>query len=86
MDNRLGRKEGESKQLLTFVKDRAGHDMRYAIDSSKIEKELKWKPVHDFESGLALTVDWYLSNEDWLNNVLSGDYEKYYEEQYRKRG
>ncbi len=86
MDDRLGRKEGESKKLLTFVKDRAGHDMRYAIDSSKIEKELKWKPLHNFESGLALTVDWYLSNEDWLNNVLSGDYEKYYQEQYRKRG
>ncbi len=86
MDNKLDRKEGESRILLTFVKDRAGHDLRYAIDSSKIEKELKWKPVHDFESGLALTVDWYLENEEWLNNVLSGDYEKYYDEQYGRRG
>jgi dTDP-glucose 4,6-dehydratase len=86
MDKKLGRKEGESSKLLTFVKDRAGHDLRYAIDSSKIEKELKWKPVHDFESGLSLTADWYLENEEWMNNVLSGDYEKYYDEQYRERG
>jgi len=85
MDKKLGRKEGESKQLLTFVKDRAGHDLRYAIDSAKIEKELNWKPVYDFESGLALTVDWYLSNKEWLDNVLSGDYEKYYDEQYGGR-
>lgn len=85
MDSRLGRKQGESEKLLTFVKDRAGHDMRYAIDSAKIEKELGWKPRHNFESGLADTVDWYLSNTEWLKDVLSGDYEKYYEEQYLKR-
>lgn len=86
MDNKLARKEGESSKLLTFVKDRAGHDLRYAIDSTKIERELNWKPVHSFESGLALTVDWYLANQEWLNNVLSGDYEKYYDEQYGRRG
>jgi dTDP-glucose 4,6-dehydratase len=85
MDKRLGRREGESKKLLTFVKDRAGHDMRYAIDSSKIERDLQWEPVHNFESGLEKTVDWYLSNSLWLENVLSGEYEKYYEEQYLKR-
>lgn len=85
MDKRLNRTEGESEKLLTFVKDRAGHDMRYAIDSSKIEKELGWKPKHNFESGLESTVDWYLSNQEWLDNVLSGEYEKYYQEQYLKR-
>ncbi|MEE4115093.1 MAG: dTDP-glucose 4,6-dehydratase [Marinilabiliaceae bacterium] len=85
MDEKLNRKEGESLKLLTFVKDRAGHDMRYAIDSSKIEKELNWFPENDFESGLRKTVDWYLNNQEWLSNVLSGDYEKYYEEQYLKR-
>ena len=85
MDQRLGREKGESEKLLTFVKDRAGHDMRYAIDSSKIEAEVGWFPDNDFESGLNLTVDWYLENRDWLDNVLSGDYEKYYEEQYLKR-
>jgi len=85
MDRKLGRKEGTSEKLLTFVKDRAGHDLRYAIDSSKIEKELKWYPKHDFEHGLEITVDWYLSNKEWLENVLSGDYEKYYQEQYLKR-
>jgi dTDP-glucose 4,6-dehydratase len=85
MDEKLNRKEGESLKLLTFVKDRAGHDMRYAIDSSKIEKELNWFPENDFESGLRKTVDWYLNNQVWLSNVLSGDYERYYEEQYLKR-
>ena len=85
MDKKLGRKEGESAELITFVKDRAGHDMRYAIDSSKIQNELGWQPSVNFEEGLEKTVDWYLQNEEWLNNILTGKYEKYYEEQYHKR-
>jgi dTDP-glucose 4,6-dehydratase len=85
MDQKLGRAEGESAQLITFVKDRAGHDMRYAIDSSKIQKELGWSPSLQFEEGLEKTVEWYLSNLEWLENILSGDYEKYYQEQYEKR-
>ncbi|HAF31036.1 MAG TPA: dTDP-glucose 4,6-dehydratase [Bacteroidales bacterium] len=85
MDKKLARKEGESAQLITFVKDRAGHDLRYAIDSSKIQNELGWKPSLQFEEGLDKTVDWYLSNSEWLDHILSGDYEKYYEEQYHKR-
>jgi dTDP-glucose 4,6-dehydratase len=85
MDKKLGRKEGESAELITFVKDRAGHDLRYAIDSSKLQKELGWTPSLQFEEGLEKTVDWYLSNQDWLNHVTSGEYKKYYEEQYVKR-
>ncbi len=85
MDEKLGRKKGESAKLITFVKDRAGHDMRYAIDSSKIQNELGWKPSLQFEEGLEKTVDWYLENETWLNNILTGKYEQYYEEQYHKR-
>jgi len=85
MDNKLNRAEGESAKLITFVKDRAGHDLRYAIDSTKLQKELGWVPSLQFEEGLEKTVDWYLSNEDWLNNVTSGDYKKYYEQQYSKR-
>ena len=85
MDRRLGRKEGESEKLITFVKDRAGHDLRYAIDSSKLQRELGWKPFLDFERGLEQTVDWYLSNEEWLARVTSGAYQKYYEEQYSRR-
>lgn len=85
MDNKLGRKEGDSAKLITFVKDRAGHDLRYAIDSTKLQKDLGWTPSLQFEEGLERTVDWYLSNEDWLQNVTSGDYKKYYEEQYVKR-
>lgn len=82
MDDKLQRSPGTSEKLLSFVKDRAGHDMRYAIDSSKIQDTLNWKPDYDFRTGLDHTVDWYLANEEWLNNVISGDYEKYYEEQY----
>ena len=82
MDQKLGRKEGESAQLITFVKDRAGHDLRYAIDASKIMKELGWKPSLQFEEGLEKTVDWYLSHEEWLHHVTSGSYQKYYAEQY----
>jgi dTDP-glucose 4,6-dehydratase len=85
MDEKLGRAEGESAKLITFVKDRAGHDLRYAIDSSKLQKELGWTPSLQFEEGLRKTVDWYLNNGEWLNNVTSGDYKKYYEEQYAKR-
>ena len=82
MDTKLGRKAGESAQLITYVKDRPGHDLRYAIDASKINKELGWKPSVNFEQGLEITIDWYLSNQDWLNNVTSGDYAKYYETMY----
>ncbi len=85
MDKKLGRADGESEKLITFVKDRAGHDMRYAIDASKIDRELGWKPEHRFEQGLEKTVDWYLENEQWLKNVTSGEYLKYYEQQYEKR-
>ncbi len=85
MDEKLGRKKGESAKLITFVKDRAGHDLRYAIDSSKLQRELKWKPSLKFEEGLEKTVDWYLANEEWLKHVTSGDYQKYYEAQYIKR-
>jgi dTDP-glucose 4,6-dehydratase len=85
MDKKLNRVEGTSAQLITFVKDRAGHDLRYAIDSSKLQNDLGWKPSLQFEEGLERTVDWYLSNEEWLNNVTSGDYQKYYQEQYVKR-
>ena len=85
MDKKLGRAEGESAQLITFVKDRAGHDARYAIDATKLKNELGWEPSIQFEEGLEKTVDWYLANENWLNNVLSGDYQKYYEVQYEQR-
>jgi dTDP-glucose 4,6-dehydratase len=85
MDKKLGREPGTSEKLIKYVKDRAGHDMRYAIDSSKLQKELGWKPSLQFEEGLELTVDWYLENAEWLENVTSGDYQKYYEEQYVNR-
>lgn len=85
MDRKTGRKPGESEALITFVKDRPGHDLRYAIDSSKLQRELGWKPIPSFEDGLERTVDWYLSNEKWLKNVLSGEYEKYYDSMYSGR-
>lgn len=85
MDKKLGRKPGTSEKLITFVKDRPGHDIRYAIDPSKVRKELGWSPVHDFRRGLEKTVEWYLANSNWLENVISGDYEKYYEHQYSQR-
>jgi len=85
MDGRLRRPEGTSAQLITFVTDRAGHDLRYAIDASKIDKELGWKPSITFEEGLEKTVDWYLANGDWLSNVTSGDYQGYYEKHYAER-
>jgi len=82
MDQKLGRESGTSEQLITYVKDRPGHDLRYAIDASKINKELGWSPTVTFEEGLSETIDWYLNNKDWLNNVTSGNYKKYYKEQY----
>jgi dTDP-glucose 4,6-dehydratase len=85
MDEKLGRDKGSARQLITYVKDRAGHDMRYAIDATKIKDELGWVPSVTFEEGLAKTVDWYLENESWLNNVTSGNYRSYYENQYTKR-
>ncbi len=82
MDKKLGRAEGESAKLITYVTDRAGHDLRYAIDSSKLKNELGWQPSLQFEEGLGKTVDWYLANEEWLENVTSGDYQKYYSQMY----
>lgn len=82
MDTKLNRQKGESEKLITFVKDRPGHDLRYAIDASKINIELGWKPSVTFEEGLEKTIDWYLENEEWLNHVTSGEYQKYYQEQY----
>ena len=85
MDKKLGRAEGTSEQLITFVTDRAGHDLRYAIDSTKLQKELGWVPSLQFEEGLEKTVDWFLANEAWLNDVTSGNYQAYYEDQYVNR-
>jgi dTDP-glucose 4,6-dehydratase len=82
MDQKLGRSAGESAELITYVKDRPGHDLRYAIDASKINTELGWKPSVTFEQGLARTIDWYLANEAWLKNVTSGAYQNYYASQY----
>ena len=82
MDEKLGRDTGTSEQLITFVKDRPGHDLRYAIDATKIERELGWRPSVTFEQGLEKTVGWYLENEEWLNNVTSGNYLEYYNKQY----
>lgn len=83
MDNRLGREEGSSEKLITYVTDRAGHDLRYAIDANKIKKELVWEPSLQFEEGIEKTIDWYLSNEDWLHNVTSGEYKNFYSKQYQ---
>lgn len=85
MDKKLGREAGTSAQLITFVKDRAGHDQRYAIDATKLNRELGWSPSLQFEEGLEKTVDWYLSNQEWLDHVTSGAYKSYYEEQYQQR-
>lgn len=81
-DEKLGRKKGESEKLITYVKDRPGHDRRYAIDATKINKELGWKPSVTFEEGLSQTIDWYLENTDWLTHVTSGEYQNYYQKQY----
>ena len=85
MDKKLNRAVGTSEKLITYVKDRQGHDMRYAIDFTKLNNELNWKPKAQFESGLEKTVDWYLSNQKWVDGVISGDYKKYYATQYESR-
>ena len=85
VDRLLGRPEGADIDLITFVTDRAGHDLRYAIDSSKLQKELGWEPSLQFEEGIEKTVRWYLDNQDWMDNVTSGDYQKYYEDMYKGR-
>ncbi|WP_121352395.1 dTDP-glucose 4,6-dehydratase [Flavisolibacter nicotianae] len=82
MDQKLNRREGESEALITYVKDRPGHDRRYAIDAGKINRELGWKPSVTFEEGLSQTIDWYLENEEWLKHVTSGEYQQYYQTQY----
>ncbi|MEO8112527.1 MAG: dTDP-glucose 4,6-dehydratase [Ginsengibacter sp.] len=84
MDEKLGRKKGASESLITFVKDRAGHDLRYAIDATKLKNELGWQPSLQFEEGLSKTIDWYLNNSEWLNDVTSGAYRSYYDKQYRE--
>lgn len=84
MDEKLGRPSNTSEKLITYVKDRPGHDLRYAIDATKINKELGWKPSVTFEEGLSKTIDWYLSNQEWLNNVTQGTYQQYYNNQYSK--
>jgi dTDP-glucose 4,6-dehydratase len=85
VDRKLGRAEGSAEALITYVTDRAGHDMRYAIDASKIERELGWKPSLQFEEGLSRTIDWYLENETWLDHVTSGEYQAYYEKMYGQK-
>lgn len=85
MDKKTGKPEGNAEKLITYVKDRAGHDLRYAIDATKIKDELGWVPSLQFEEGIEKTVDWYLANNEWLENIVSGEYEKYYSGQYEKR-
>ena len=82
MDEKLGNPAGHSEKLITYVKDRPGHDKRYAIDATKLNKDLGWKPSVTFEQGLGKTIDWFLENKEWLENVTSGDYQKYYDGQY----
>lgn len=85
VDKKLGRPKGQSEKLITYVKDRAGHDLRYAIDSTKISDEIGWKPSLKFEQGIELTVDWYLDNQNWMDRVTSGEYQEYYKEMYEDR-
>ena len=82
MDVRLGRAAGENRQLISFVKDRPGHDRRYAIDATRIKQELGWEPAHSFEQGIGETIDWYLANQEWVAEVTSGAYLAYYSDQY----
>ena len=82
VDRLLGRNEGSSNKLITYVKDRAGHDLRYAIDATKIKEELGWEPSLQFEEGIEKTVKWYLENKEWMDNVNSGDYQEYYKKMY----
>ena len=81
----LGREEGASENLITYVTDRAGHDLRYAIDSSKLKDELGWQPSLQFEEGIGKTVAWYLDNKEWLENITSGDYKGYYKKYYNNK-
>ncbi len=85
VDKILGREGTPDMDLITYVTDRAGHDLRYAIDSSKLQKELGWEPEYQFEEGIEKTIEWYLANKDWMENVTSGDYQKYYEQMYSNR-
>lgn len=85
MDEKLGQEKGTAEKLITYVKDRAGHDLRYAIDATKLKEELGWMPSLQFEEGISKTIDWYLNNKTWLEEVTSGNYQKYYEQQYHKR-
>ena len=84
MDEKLGREKGSSEMLITFVKDRPGHDKRYAIDAHKLNKELGWSPSVTFEEGLSKTIDWFFENETWLENITSGAYQDYYNKQYQQ--
>lgn len=83
VDRSLGRTEGESEKLITFITDRAGHDLRYAIDSTKLKNELGWEPSLQFEEGIAITVKWYLNNKIWLDTITSGEYQDYYNKMYQ---
>ena len=85
VDRMLGNPEGYSDSLITYVTDRAGHDLRYAIDSRKLQRELDWEPTLQFEEGIERTVRWYLDNQEWLDSVTSGDYQSYYEQMYANR-
>jgi dTDP-glucose 4,6-dehydratase len=84
MDEKLGREKGSNEKLITFVTDRAGHDLRYAIDATKLKEDLGWTPSLQFEEGLNKTIDWYLENSEWLKKVTNGEYLKYYEKQYHQ--
>ncbi len=81
----MGNPEGSSENLITYVTDRAGHDLRYAIDSRKLQRELGWEPSLQFEEGIERTVRWYLDNQEWMDNITSGEYEKYYDDMYLNR-
>ena len=85
MDTKLGRNKGDSESLITFVKDRAGHDFRYAIDCSKLKENLDWAPIETFETGIEKTINWYLDNQQWIDHVKSGAHQKYYSQQYSHR-
>jgi len=85
VDRLLGRPEGASEKLITYVTDRAGHDLRYAIDSRKLKEELGWEPSLQFEEGIEKTVRWYLANQEWMDDITSGEYERYYQEMYTGR-
>ena len=85
VDRILGNPEGSSEDLITYVTGRAGHDLRYAIDSTKLQRELGWEPSLQFEEGIEKTVRWYLDNQEWMDNITSGEYEKYYDEMYKGR-